>query len=139
MGQAMSIKPDNLVQALGISLFINDKPINDLDVKIDLQQLASEQGQVPGSGPGSKAKAPKRMRIIREFKPIPLDALDQQLGRTVRIHPLNQPTREGVLEAIANGEAQVRQRTHGGAVTSHIPLQEIRAVEVETLRREPMN
>jgi hypothetical protein len=140
MGRAMSIKPDDLVRTLGISLFINDKPVNDLDVKVDLQQMAQMQGKGANAANGAKKPpAPKRLRVIREFKPTSINALDQYLGRTVRIHPQGQPVREGVLVAIVNGEAQVRQRTHGGSVTSHVPLQEIRSVEVETERREPMN
>ena len=136
MGKAMGLKPDNLVKALGVSLFINEKPVNDLDVKVDLHKLTGEQEQANGA---KSSAAPKRLRVIREYKPVPVDALDRYLGRTVRIHPLDQPIREGVLVAIVDGEAQVRQRTFGGSVTSHIPLQQIRSVEVETLRREPLN
>lgn len=138
--QLMTIKPERLVQTLGISLFVNDKPVNDLDVRLDLQRMTKGVQAAPAEGTETgKSKAPRRVRIIREFHPIAVQNLDQYLGSRVRIYPQGQPQREGALVAIVGGEVQVEQRAHGGSVTSYIPLKQIRSVEVEKLQRQPLN
>ena len=139
--QLLGIKSDQLVRTLGISLFINDRPVNDLDVSVDLKKLS-----VPHSGGSAgtqqdrsvKAKPPARVRIVRRFVPVSVGVLDQYLGQTVRIRPDAQPAREGVLVAIVNGEAQIEQRTHGGKVTSYVPLDRIRSLEVMQEKRQPL-
>ncbi len=85
-----------------------------------------------------KAKPPARVRIVRRFVPVSVGVLDQYLGQTVRIRPDAQPAREGVLVAIVNGEAQIEQRTHGGKVTSYVPLDRIRSLEVMQEKRQPL-
>lgn len=138
MLQFLSLKPDQMAQALGISLFVNGRLIHDLDVRIDL-------AQAPGVAPGDETRTtrdapaapPAQTRTVREFRPVAPGSLVRHIGSLVRIHPQDQPVRQGVLERVANGVADVRQHTLGGTVTSHVPLDTIRSVEVEWLRRVP--
>jgi len=139
MLQMAGLTPERLEQALGISLFFNDSLVQDLEVDIDLNArrggpFASSEGHEKQSSPLTP-----RVRILREFHRIDPVALPGHIGRVVRIQPEGQPVREGVLTTIVDGEAQVRRRTRGGTVTSHVPLHSIVSVEVEEVRRVPLN
>ncbi len=139
MGQLIALRPESLVQTLGISLSINGKYVNDLYIKLDMEKLAEQSRRPPSDiRPDSLATAPKRIRVIRKFHLAPVSSLGQHLGEQVRIHPRNAPVREGELIAISNGEAQVKQRAHGGSVTSYVPLKDIAALEVERVERKPL-
>lgn len=139
LGQLAAIRPDQFVQALGISLAVNGKYVNDLDVQLDMQKLMALTGrQAQAAATGPQAGAPKRVRVVRRFRLVPVETLGDHLGKWVRIHPRNAPVREGVLEAVSNGEAQVRQRAHGGSLTSYIPLRDIAALEVQRVERKPL-
>lgn len=137
--QMAGLSPEHLEQALGISLFVNNSLVQNLDVDIDLN---ARRGAPLASGEGRGRQRPPvtpRIRIEREFRRIEPVALPGYIGQVVRIQPEGQPLREGVLAAVTDVEAQVRRRTRGGSVTSHVPLHSIQSVEVEQVRRVPLD
>jgi len=139
--QMLQIGPQNFVDQLGISLRINDQPVPDLSFDFDMQQLFRQaQGgdsAAVSAGPGSRP-APKRVRVTRRYEQVALARLEDHIGGMVRIKPVGQPLRSGQLIAIAQGDAQIRQRAHGGSFTSHVPLREIELVEVQVVERNPV-
>ena len=136
----MSLKPEQMPGVLGLSLFVNDRPVRDLDIGLDLKQLAEARGPARDAGEAGTppARAPRRVRIVRRFRTVPVAGLDRYLGQVVRLHVAGQPAREGMLVAIADGEAQVEQRAHGGKVTSYVPLEKIQSLEVMREERKPL-
>lgn len=139
MLQMAGLSPERLEQALGISLFVNDILVQNLDVDIDLNARRGGSFASGDDREGQRRAVTPRTRIVREFHRIDPVALPGHIGRVVRIQPEGQPVREGVLAAIGDGEAQVRLHTRGGSVTSHVPLRSIVTVEVEKVRRVPLN
>jgi len=141
MLQMMSVTPDRLIDMLGVSLFINQAPVADLDFSFDMQQLARLQSDPAPQGeydPLAAPPLPKRVRIIRRYETVPLGLLDQQIGEAVKIQPFGQPLREGTLVAIRDGEAVVEQRTHGGSVTSYVRLDDIESLQVQRVEQKPL-
>ncbi len=127
--QLAAVEPARLVQTLGVSLFVNERLIQDLGIRLD-----RDREDAPGE---TQPSGTARHTLVREFKPVSRESLGQYQGRVVRIHPEGQPVREGVLTTIVDGVAQVRRRTRGGSVTSHVPLNSIARVEVEQVRTVP--
>jgi len=128
--QLAGLEPAKLVQTLGVSLFVNERLVQNLDIRLDRDSQGLQGAEPPADA--------ARHTIVREYLPVAPDRLSRYLGRVVRIHPEGQPVREGVLSTIVNGEAQVRRRTSGGSVTSHVPLKSIVRAEVEQIRRVPI-
>ncbi len=140
--QMLQMGPQNIVDTLGISLRVNDRPVTDLSFDFDMQELLRQAQGGAGAqqeGPGSAAPQPKRVRITRHYERVPLGSLEDHIGASVKIKPVGQPLRSGQLVAITAGEAQIRQLAHGGSFTSHVPLREIESLEVQVVERQTLD
>ncbi len=138
MLQLLSVPPDKMVSALGMSLTVNDRQVTPLDVRINPRQIESELPAINNGAPRSSDKdAPRRYLIRRQFVPASIDALGGLLGRRVRITQQGEPVREGILVAVRGGEALVEQRETKGKVVAYVPVKEISAVQVEKVERIP--
>lgn len=138
MLQLISVAPDRMVSALGMSLTINGHPVSPLDVRINPRQLETELPTAPNSTSTTAAgDAPRRYLIRRQFVSTSVDALQQLLGRRVRITQRGEPVREGILVAVVGGEALVEQREPKGKVVAYVPIKEISAVQVQKVERIP--
>ena len=135
----MMPSPQSLVSTLGLSLYVNDRPVPDLDFKLDLQLLQRDLGfESEWPQPESESSAPNLVRLTRNYEPVALAMLDQYIGSGVRIKPFEQPMREGTLSGIVNGEALVEQRTYGGKLTSYVSLDRIESAEVLVVKKTPL-
>lgn len=137
----MQINSDNFVQRLGLRLWINDHAVDDLTFEFDMERLM-EQAELeiePEPPVYQPQKGPQRIRITRQFEPVAVSQLPKYLGAEVKIKPMRQPLRQGQLIEINDGEAYIRQRAHGGNITSYVRLREIESVEVELVKRTPLN
>lgn len=136
--QLLSVPPDKMVPTLGIALLINDRQVSPLDVRINPKQLASELPPIENSAPRNTAKDEARRYLIRRrFVPVPVAALEELIGRRVRVTQQGEPVREGILVAVTGGEALVEQRLPKGKVVAYVPLREITEVQVEKVERIP--
>ena len=143
MLQLMNVSQGDLVNLLGLSLYVNDRLVPDLAFDFDIQsmvrkaQLQLQQEQEQGlSEPLDSPKAPALVRVTRHYQPVATDMLDQHLGGEVMIQPQGQPVRAGVLVGIADGEAQIEQRAYGGTLTTYVRLNEIESAQVKVVERK---
>ncbi len=93
--------------------------------------------------PPHKARQPEK-KVVRQALPRPKPSsprdirwqrvspavLPRYLGRVVRLHEEGRPPRSGLLEAVAQGEALVRQRLRRGEFVAHVPLDRLVRAEV---------
>jgi len=135
--QLATIPPAQIVGRLGMSLVINGRPVLPLQIRFrSLPPVMAPPTTV--DAPESAAGRPHAgYRIQRRYRPTSVARLGDHLGEKVRIRPRGQPSREGVLIAVVNGEAQLEQRVPGGTVEAYVPLREIESVEVEEQIKVP--
>lgn len=137
MLQMMGINRDNAIYLLGLSLAVNGKPVPDLTFDFDIQALMrSANFAPPGTDLPPSKPIPPMVKISRTFQSVPVVALEQYIGSEVKIQPNRQPLRRGALVALAGGEAQIEQRTHGGTITSYVRLEDIESVEVMVVEKK---
>ncbi len=123
--------PQELVDALGIRLHVNDQPVRDVG-------LARHQGERrtarPGAESGTPAVAdqaqPAGAGTTPQFRPVEFDELDRHLDRSARVHLSNGREREGRLVVVEEGRLVLRQRMHGGNVSYPLTFAEIDRVEI---------
>ncbi len=135
--QLATIPPEQIVSRLGMSLVVNGRPVLPLEIRfrsLAPVTVSPATSDVPGSVTG---KPPAGYRIQRRYRTISVANLGDHLGEKVRIRPRGQPSREGVLIAVVNGEAQLEQRVPGGTMEAYVPLIEIESVEVEEKIKVP--
>ncbi len=65
-----------------------------------------------------------------QWRTVSLTALPRYMGHVVRLHEIGRPPRSGLLEAVADGEARVRQRLRSGHFVAHVPLDRLERAEV---------
>ena len=141
MMNMMSLTPGNAVDVLGVSLFVNGQAVPDLQFAFDPQQFTQLQRQLSGQ-PASNIPSPelpRRVRIVRKYEAVPVAMLNELIGEEVRVKPLGQPLREGVLVAVVQGEAVIEQRTYGGSFTAYVHRDNIEHLEVERVERTPLD
>lgn len=135
------LSPQNAVDLLGLSLRVNDSLVTDLSFDFDMQALMQRAQSQLGVAPAPETnlprpEIPKRVRITRTYKNVAVESLAQHVNGVVKIKPVGQPLRTGYLVSVEGGEAQIRQRAHGGTFTSHVPINEIESLEVQITERE---
>ena len=96
---------------------------------------AAESPAAPRSRPAAltRQRLPKPARATGSrpsWRQVSLTALPRYLGRVVRLHESGRPPRSGLLEAVADGEALVRQRLRSGHFVAHVPLDRLERAEV---------
>ncbi len=122
-------------QKLGMELALNGVPVSDLRFELrppNAEELAVMMGEAP---PKPKPKPRDRYRYV--YHAVPLSALDQHVGASVRMQLRDQPARSGILMGVVANEARVEQRLHGGKITAHVPLADIVSVEVRQVEKIP--
>lgn len=134
------LPPEQLADALGLRMSVNNTPITDTSFSwVHPQQgdvfarLLSDADEFPATQ--VPAEEYRRIRIERSYRKVAPPELEQHLNSDVRIQQIGQPMRVGRLIGVRNGEVQVQQRMHGGKFTAHIPVAEIASAEVEIVRR----
>ncbi len=134
--QLATIPPAQIVGRLGMSLVVNGRPVLPLEIRFRaLPPLVTPSTTTDSVG--STRKPPAGYRIQRRYRAISVAHLGEHLGAKVRIRPRGQPAREGLLIAVVNGKAQLRQRVAGGTMEAYIPLREIESVEMEERIKVP--
>lgn len=118
--------PQNIEQAFGLQVAINDQLLTDLDFK--LQKGA--RLFVPDPPKKKKAAAPKpRYRMV--WKKISTANLHRYLDRNVKLYMTGQPIRKGILMDVNEKSVAVEQRVDGGKFTAHVPMKNIIRAEAK--------
>ncbi len=133
-------KPQQLVDLLGLELYVDQQLITDLSFSlprqsdISLGQMLSNRSQ--GNAEVTEA-APRKKRSPARFIDTPLESLSRHQGRDVRVHTSDREEPQiGILAAVGDGQLDLEQRVYGGKMTIYIPLQRVQRVEV--FRRETL-
>jgi hypothetical protein len=137
------LPPDQLASLLGLHMRLNGVPIADTSFEFEQPDagvpagLGALFGAQPSDEPdaGQAPQRPERILVRRQYETIPVSAIDRYVDRPVRIKPRSQPLREGILKGVADGEAEVEQRLHGGKFTAYVSLDEIEQFEALIERR----
>ncbi|BAN68043.1 hypothetical protein [endosymbiont of unidentified scaly snail isolate Monju] len=135
--QLAAIPPEQIVGRLGMSLVVNGRPVLPLEIHFRPRPRATTPSATVDAPESAAGRPHAGYRIQRRYRPTSVARLGDHLGEKVRIRPRGQPSREGVLIAVVNGEAQLEQRVPGGTVEAYVPLREIESVEVEEQIKVP--
>lgn len=132
----MFTPPDDWQRQLGVRVSVNRVPVQDLSFALrppNAHDLAVMMGQEP---PPPAAAPQDRYRYV--YRDVPVSRLAEHVGAEVRLHLRDeQPTRAGVLVAVAGNEVRVEQRLLGGKITAHVALQNVGRLEVRQLEKIP--
>lgn len=132
---------EQLADVLGLRARHNENWIADTSfswTQPESGDLASLLGNAPaGDEPGAQKPRPKRIVVRREFRDVPVTGIAGFVDRNVKLKPRGQPSRQGVLKRIENGEAVVEQTLHGGKYTVYVPVDQIESAQALVEHRTP--
>ena len=126
------LPPNRLADAMSLRLRVNDRLITDTRftwARPEGPGLSALFGAEPEQPASKPASTPRRIVVRREYEPVSAGDLIRYVDHNVRIKPVDQPLREGLLKGIRNGEAEVEQTLHGGKFTVYVPIGEIQSVK----------
>lgn len=134
----MFLPPDQLADTLSLTMSLNNQPITDTSFNWQRPEGQGLGALFGGEQAGGRAKTrarPRRILVQRSYESVSVGQIGDHIGQQVQLKPRGQPMREGLLNAIAEGEVEVLQNLHGGKYSVHVPLGQIESLKV-MVRRE---
>ncbi|VAX10764.1 hypothetical protein MNBD_GAMMA26-2031 [hydrothermal vent metagenome] len=148
-------KPEDIISMLDFQLEVNGEAVTDLSFTMP---GSSNYAQQPSSGAfGLPSKLPsmgndalsvestpkpsvgkvKKPQPKKQYLSVKLNRLNRYLGKKIRVHMVQTGVvRKGVLASVAKGKLTVRQRLVEGKMSAHIPLDQIKKIEIYRLPDE---
>ena len=123
-------RPSDIVRMLGTTVYVDGNPVGDLSFTID-ESMASNFGDK--SYGNDKKKRPERKKVTYTFQKTDISRLPQYIGAQVKVATSDGRQRQGTLISVDAKMANIEQRLHGGKFEVHVPLQDIRELEVHRL------
>lgn len=129
-------EPGDWQRLLGVRVAVNRMQVQDLSFELRPAN-ADELAVLLGEEPPRRPLEPKdRYRYV--YRDRPVGSLADHVGAEVRLYLVDdQPMRAGYLVGISGGQARVEQRLHGGKITAHVALRDIRRLEVRQVEKIP--
>jgi len=135
------MQPDELTQAMKISIRINNNPVQYLKPgpaqqsreRREEASLADLLGLESADKKQAKTSAP---RYRRQYVQVDFDDLNNHINEKVRVYTGEFPTRIGKLVKATKNEVSLEQSTHGGKFTAHILRDNVLRAEVRMLKKE---
>ncbi|MCC5812848.1 MAG: hypothetical protein JJU06_21000 [Ectothiorhodospiraceae bacterium] len=124
--------PQELVDALGIRLHVNDEPVRDVALRRYRPEAGADVPQAvadPSSG-ADRARPERAGRAAPQYREVDFSDLEQHLHRSARAYLSNGRQREGLLVEVEPDRLVLRRRMHGGDVSFPLTFAELERVEV---------
>ncbi|MCK5663951.1 MAG: hypothetical protein KAI17_10710, partial [Thiotrichaceae bacterium] len=124
-----SFSPNDIIQFIHLKLFINDKRINQLSLKVDRDKLATV-----ASGQTSNLETPEKMKkkvlVYKKYHRIFPDSLKKYNGYRVKIETKNGKSYKGTLKTDNPKYIEVLIPMRAGNIGYQISKQDMKKVEV---------
>lgn len=127
-------QPQDIVSLLGVNLYVNGEPVQDLSFTVD-EQYSSLFGN-KAHGEESAADQRKKIQASYEFQETALSQLPQYIGAQVIVTTRDGKERQGALVSISKQTAQIEQRIHSGKFSVHVPVEQISKLQVHRLKQK---
>ncbi len=128
-------QPQDIVSLLGVNLYVNGEPVQDLNFTVD-EQYSSLFGNKAHAEEESAADQRKKIQASYEFQETALSQLPQYIGAQVIVTTRDGKERQGALVSINKQTAQIEQRIHSGKFSVHVPVDQISKLQVHRLKQE---
>ena len=126
------VRPQDMLGMLGVTVYVNKQPIQDLSFELDDSYNAMFGGQ-PAVVEEKKEEVKKKKRVVYTFQDTPIAQLPQYIGARVRLETKDGKDREGTLISLSKQTAHIEQRLGGGKFAVHVPLEDIKNLQVHRL------
>ena len=126
-----TVRPQDILGLLGVTVYVNKQPIQDLSFELDESYNAMLGGQQVQEE--QKEQAKKKKRVVYTFQDTPINQLAQYIGARIRVETHDGKDREGTLISITKQTAHIEQRINGGKFAAHVPLEDIKKIQVHRL------
>ena len=126
------VRPQDMLGMLGVTVYVNKQPIQDLSFELDDSYNAMFGGQ-PAVVEEKKEEVKKKKRVVYTFQDTPIAQLPQYIGARVRLETKDGKDREGTLISLSKQTAHIEQRLGGGKFAAHVPLEDIKNLQVHRL------
>ncbi len=140
-------KPEDIIDLLGLQLFVNGQPVSDLSFQLANASHLKQKKRKPAAKTLESAKASRlppevrRRAVARarigasstqqaEYRRVSTSALKNHIGKRVRLQTTSGRRRDGWLMQVRNGEAVIEPDRYGGSVSIPVPLSNITQAEV---------
>lgn len=135
-------KPDDVIKLMGLSLKVNDKPVNDLSISWENEKVAralatklppksaSEPPPEPSHTERASSSVAEPTIIQKSFHPIAISELGRYIGATAKVKTANGARYTGKVETITDGMVNITIRKPSGTATLSLRRNEITEVEV---------
>jgi hypothetical protein len=96
----------------------------------DLTAAPQTAGPVPKVS--AKPEAVREQSHVRRYVSVPVKYAEDHVGKRVHLQRRERgQVYKGVLDSVENQVLTVRQRTHGGQLSVHVPMDDIETMEIE--------
>ncbi len=125
-----TFEPNDIIQFIRLKLFVNNKRIHDLSIKIDKDRLietAIDDDKVSVEIPET---IKKKQIIVKKYRPVSTAQLRQYNGYRVKIKTSNGKNYKGTLNADNAKFFEVNTRLKSGNIGYQVPVNSIKTAEV---------
>ena len=127
-------RPQDMVSLLGMTVYVNKQPVQDLSFILDEQYNDFFGGNAANAD--EKAEEKKKNIARYEYQKTAINRLTQYIGAKVKVSTSDGLERNGTLVSVNRKTAQIEQRIHSGKFAVHVPIEKISRLEVYRLYQE---
>ncbi len=130
-----TVRPQDVLNMLGVTVYVNKQPIQDLSFELDEAYGAygSTMGGEQQAAEEKEEEEKKKKRVVYTFQDTSVKQLPQYIGARIRLETRDGKDREGTLIGISRQTAHIEQRMGGGKFAVHVPIEDIKKLEVHRL------
>jgi hypothetical protein len=130
-----TVRPQDVLNMLGVTVYVNKQPVQDLSFELDDAYGAMMGGQQAAEE--KQEEEQKKKRVVYTFQDTSVKQLPQYIGARVRLETQDGKDREGTLIGITKQTAHIEQRMNGGKFAVHVPIEDIKNLQVHRLVKTP--
>lgn len=130
-----TVRPQDVLNMLGVTVYVNKQPVQDLSFELDDAYGAMMGGQQAAEE--KQEEEQKKKRVVYTFQDTSVKQLPQYIGARVRLETQDGKGREGTLIGISKQTAHIEQRMDGGKFAVHVPIEDIKNLQVHRLVKTP--
>jgi len=122
----------NLVKHYGLSIGLNDSPVEDLSFYLDELYFKPKKVEVASDA----AIKEKTLPILPDFQTLEYQALTSYIGRFIRVERQDKKIFVGILKSVDESALVLSTAVMGGSIEYVLKPREISHIEVKTNRQE---